>query len=673
MLFRPILFFLLIAIHFSGFSQVKHFPETNYDLDGDGFEDFIIEDGLSYDPYNHVYHYYSKIIPQKEGEIVFQENSLLTTVFFEFGDTISKNLNWSTESIYIYHGYFNFPEQYKINSDYFFGVRIKMENSYHYGWIRFRGGDDGGMRDAAIQLTPDIPVLAGEGINSIKTIVDTVIHQHNNNSWSDYMVRFFPPYREEYINEYRLFISKANDTDEITVEKLRAISKTNYQKIMSGSKVFEITLNNDLKDLDDEEIKQGEEYRVIVLSISNDTTAFSHTYNLTQPFKVRTILSKPGAPLVLDFGNTGTSKDIFLRFSSNTNEEFTESYRLIIVPEQEADTFNLQKAADVSPQNSYIIEPNKDFEYIVEEALLEDIYGNPVENNTFYKAFVYAVPDGVQSSVGAISAVSNLFYLSKPNQFYTGQTEGTGIEFFVNDSNKRIQTSYLDIDWDGKDDLKMTAHVDAWWYKYDYDFKYWVHTIDSTEVLIDAEMNNHAQNNLIGDPIFESRDWGAGKILLTSGKSENGSIIGTGNFSADYFSKGILGFRKISQNDTLFGWVNIHIYGDGTRFDEYAYQKKSELTFSDSTLSPNFPDTIKSLFVTYPNPNNDGILNIALKEFAAGKDYHIDVFNSSGIKMKHILVTEKLTQFNLNALPRGLYFVQLTTPEKQETQKVLVQ
>ena len=40
--------------------------------------------------------------------------------------------------------------------------------------------------------------------------------------------------------------------------------------------------------------------------------------------------------------------------------------------------------------------------------------------------------------------------------------------------------------------------------------------------------------------------------------------------------------------------------------------------------------------------------------------------------MKRILVTEQLFQINLNNLPRGLYYVQLTTPEKQETQKVMV-
>lgn len=79
------------------------------------------------------------------------------------------------------------------------------------------------------------------------------------------------------------------------------------------------------------------------------------------------------------------------------------------------------------------------------------------------------------------------------------------------------------------------------------------------------------------------------------------------------------------------------------------------------------------MFVAFPNPNNDGVLNIALKEFVAGKDYQIELFNSSGIKMKRIFVDEQLYQINLNNLPRGMYFVQLTTLEKQEMQKVMVQ
>jgi hypothetical protein len=78
------------------------------------------------------------------------------------------------------------------------------------------------------------------------------------------------------------------------------------------------------------------------------------------------------------------------------------------------------------------------------------------------------------------------------------------------------------------------------------------------------------------------------------------------------------------------------------------------------------------MFVAYPNPISDRILNIALKEFVEGEDYQIKVFNASGIKMKRILVTEQLFQINLNNLPRGMYFVQLTTPEKQEMEKVMI-
>lgn len=656
-------------------AQIQHFTNTYYDLDGDGDSDFFREDDLYYVPVEHSGGSITQIKLQNNAEIAFRENWddwMLIADYLEFGDSISANFNWTTEDVYINHTRFNVTKKYYNDKDYFFAVRIKKENAYHYGWIRFRGGDHGGLRDAAVQLTPDSPVLAGEGIASIKPVVDTVKHQQNNNKWSDYRVRFFPPYYKEYINEYRLFISKANDTDEITVEKLAAISETNYQKVMPGSKTFDIRLNDNLKDLDGEEIKQGEEYRVIVLSISNDTTAFSHNLNLTRPFKVRTELPKPGTPVVFDSGNTGTSKDLLLKFTSNTKEEFTESYQLMIVPEQEADTFNLQKAATVSPGNSYTIEPNEDFEYIVEETLLEDIYGSPVKQNIFYKAFINAVPDSIQSSVGALSEISNLFYLSNPDQFFAGQSEGQEINFFANEGNERKQTSFLDLDQDGEADLKMTAHVNAWWYKYDYDFKYCVHTIDSTEVLIDAETSNRAQNNEVGDPIFESRDWGAGKILLTSGKTEYGSINGTGNFSADYSSKGILGFRKISKNDTVYGWVNIHIYGDGTRFDEYAYQKKSELTLPDSTLNPFFPDTIKSVFISYPNPNSDRILNIAIKDFKESEEYTIDVLNPSGTKMKEFVIDERQIIVNLKDLPRGFYYIRLRTPREQETQKIMV-
>ncbi|HKI90622.1 MAG TPA: hypothetical protein VKA38_16465, partial [Draconibacterium sp.] len=192
----------LAFISSSVFGQIQHFTNRNYDLDGEGGSDFIRKDEYSYDPYNHLYERFSQITLRNNAEIAFRENWddwMLIADYLVFGDSISENLNWTTESIYINHQRFNVTKEYYNDKEYFFAVRIKMENSYHYGWIRFRGGTDGGLRDAAIQLTPDKSILAGEGISSIKTIVDTVIHQQNNNSWSDYMVRFFPPYNEEYI------------------------------------------------------------------------------------------------------------------------------------------------------------------------------------------------------------------------------------------------------------------------------------------------------------------------------------------------------------------------------------------------------------------------------------------------------------------------------------------
>lgn len=649
-------------------AQIQHFTNTHYDFDGDGDKDFFRKDKMAGDNYSN-YFSISEILTQNNGEIAFRENWdnwMLIADYLVFGDTISANLKWTSESVYINHERFNVTKEYNYNKDYFFAVRVKREDAYHYGWIRFRGGTDGGLRDAAVQLTPEKPIIAGHGIASIKPVFDDVFHQENNFSWSDYMVKFYPPFYEEYVAEYRLFISKANDSDEITVEKLAAIPESNYQKVMPGSKTFDIRLNDNLKDLDGEEIIQREQYKIVLLSMSNDTAIYTHDFNTTKPFIVKTKLPKTGTPLVLDSGDEGTSKDILLNFTSNNKEEFTESYRLMIVPEQEADTFNLQKAASVSPGNSYTIEPNEDVEYIVKETLLEDIYGSPVKQNTFYKSFIYAVPDSIQSSVGTLSEISNLFYLSNPDKFYAGQTKGSGTEAFFNATDERMQISYLDIEKDGEADLEMTAHVNAWWYKYDYDFKYWVHTIDSTEVLIDAEMSNRAQNNEVGDPIFESRDWGAGKILLTSGKSENGKINGTGNFSADYSSKGILGFRKISKNDTVYGWVNIHIYGDGTRFDEYAYQNR---TIQSVKL---IPDSFDQLFKTFPNPNSKRVLNIAIKDFKESEEYAVDILNHSGIKMKEFVMDKQQITINLKDLPRGLYYVRLRTPREQETQKIMV-
>lgn len=663
MLFRPIFFFLLIAVHFSGFSQIKHFPETNYDLDGDGKEDFKFE--LEWQQAYDATVSWFTVTPLNGAEVAIEEVEVTSyskdwmVQYFEFGDTIDSNLVWTTGKQTISQGYNRAPDEWYVENDYFIGVRLKMDDEYQYGWIRFRSFHISYKfsRDAAVQLNSGVPIKAGEGITSIAPVAGPVTIENNNNAWSDILVDFYPSWFGSFVQEYRVFVVKTSKAGEITIERLLEASTANYQNVASGDYSYSFNLNDSLVDLDNEGIKLGENYRICLLSLSSNTDSFPHAFTLTQSFMLNTELPPVNAPTVFDVADNRNSTDIQVVFSKNEKEEFVKEYRIMILPNDSAAAFNQEKAAEVAEGNFYAVQPNGDSVYMIQNIEMTDIFGDPIEQKQKYNAFIWSVPNQENANIASLSEPSNVFTLNVPNYLYAGQSIGKNIAF--NDGNLVITSDscFLDIENDGKNDLVISG-LDVTDTNHRR-FNIVAHLRENMEVIFSEQ--NLAKNLTKNTPVYENFNWSSNSLTLRYIQTdfEVGPVYGEFTEWRD----GYLGFRKISEQDTIYGWAKIN----NGRIKDYAWQK----SVTQSVIE--IPDSEENMFVAYPNPNSDRILNIALKEFVAGKDYQIEVFSSLGIKMKRNTINEQLYQINLNDLPRGMYFVQLTTPEKQETQKVMVQ
>ena len=663
MLFRPILFLLLIAIHFNAFTQVKHFSDTNYDLDGDGKEDFKFE--YEWEVYYDITVSWVSVTPLNGAEVAIEEVEVTSydkdwyVQYFEFGDTIGNNLIWSADKETIAESYYKKPDAWYVEGDYFLGIRLKNNDGYKYGWVRF---DTKYLymnfsRDAAVQLISGVPIKAGEGITTIAPVAGPVTIENYNNAWSDIHVWFYPSWFDAFVQEYRVFVVKASKAGEITIEGLLEAPTVNYQNCAPRDYSYSFNLNDSLLDLDNEGIKLGENYRICLLSVSNNTDSFPHAFTFTQSFILNTELPPVNAPVVFDVADNKNSTDIQVVFSKSEKEEFVKEYRILILPHDSAAAFNMGKAAEVAEGNFYVVQPNGDSVYTIQNVEITDIFGDPIEQKQKYNAFICSVPDQENANIASLSEPSNVFALSVPNYLYAGQSTGKNIAF--NDGNLVITSDscFLDIENDGKNDLVISG-LDVTDTNHRR-FNIVAHPQENMEVIFSEQ--NLAKNLTKNTPVYENFNWSSNPLTLRYIQTdfEVGPVYGEFTEWRD----GYLGFRKISEQDTIYGWAKIN----NGRIKDFAWQKRT----TQSVIE--IPDSGEKMFVAYPNPNNEGILNIALKEFAAGNDYQIEVFNASGIKMKQILFNEQLFQINLNGMPRGLYVVLLTTPEKQETQKVLVQ
>ncbi|MEN8117686.1 MAG: hypothetical protein ABFS16_11945, partial [Bacteroidota bacterium] len=460
-----VLFLLFISLLSVG--QIKHFTTIHPDVDGDGVEDFTFKH--SYRRYWGGYSldvFWARVYPENGAEIACDLISPGTehVTYLEYNDTINEDLNWKTDSSYIYSSLGIGPGSWNVSKDYFVGIRIKKGESYYYGWIRFKGNTDHYLevsRDAAIQTKPDTPIKAGEGIVSIVPVVDKVHRENNNTEWSDYKAVFFPPYFESFVSGYRVFVVKHESSDNINVDQLLAAPETSYQNVDAGSFEYNVILNDSLLDLDNEQIMLDEKYQICVLALSNNTDTFPHAYTLTDTFKVTTSLAKLENVKAFDVNDLGNSRDIQVVFDKNVRDDFVKEYRVMILPSDSSASFNLEKALAVPPDNSHAILPINDSVYTIENMEITDIYGNPIEQNRFYKAFILSVHDEIKSSVSSLS-VSNAFSLNIPTNIYAGQKEGDNIIYvlFKVSDYSSYDTQYLDFDNDGHTEL--TIEVIAW-------------------------------------------------------------------------------------------------------------------------------------------------------------------------------------------------------------------
>ena len=640
-----ILLFILFAT--TAFSQIKYFPTVFLDMDQDGIEDVIFKYNVTTSGINQgIYWFTIKANDETETEIEFAANGSYAK-YLDFNDTIDKNLNWQAKSLYIYSEYENKPKQWGTGNNYFIGIRIKKNDVYYYGWIRFNSRYWGVIeRDFAIQSEPGKAIKAGEGIKSITPVYEGVKSNENNIA---IITDFFPPFHKTYVAEYRLYIVKCSDTGELNTDKLLSVPNSNYQVVAPGEKRYSVELNKDLLTIDNDTLNLSEFYQICVLAYSNNNDTFPHSYILTDTVTVNVLTVSVDKPVVFDTGDYENSKDIQVKFAKSNKESFLKDYKLMILPADSAATFNLKKAIAVPEQFTHTVTPSNDSIYTVENTVLTDIYGNEIQQNKRYNAFILSAHDGTHSNISSLSPPSNLFVLNNPDYFIVGQKDGEEIIYHKFDSG--IHT--LDFDNDGEVDIttEVIDYIEAPGFT---KINIAVFPGENTEII--CSDNNLAKNMEENSALFSGHKWSSDKLTLYRYSGGNCSDA-IGEFGKIY---GFIGFRKIVKNDTIYGWLKTGC----------CYNSILEFAFKRNT-SPNSSHSIED-FTIYPNPNSDRILNIQIKEFNEGDDYSIDILNSTGIQIKSYVVSKKTFQISIATLRRGFYYVRMRSPEKQTTQKLIV-
>ncbi|BFH59856.1 copper amine oxidase N-terminal domain-containing protein [Paenibacillus azoreducens] len=237
----------------------------------------------------------------------------------------------------------------------------------------------------------------------------------------DLQVSFDQPVNTNNVQNYRIFVVKNRDVGSFNLNTANSVSSSNYTTVSKASyKTITTTLSSTARDTSGEYIKNGIAYNVFVLAVGNSYSASE----LSAPSSTITLssgaISAPVITRVEDVNNYGDGRDLMVRFDRSSDESRIGSYRIFVVKDYKASSFDLSTAKNVS--SSYYTSVSKTG-YNINQTLsygARDVDGDLIRNGVSYRVFVMAVGTGSYSGSYALSGSSSSIVL------YNGVGNGNG-------------------------------------------------------------------------------------------------------------------------------------------------------------------------------------------------------------------------------------------------------
>ncbi|MFB4329887.1 stalk domain-containing protein [Paenibacillus sp. CR_12] len=243
--------------------------------------------------------------------------------------------------------------------------------------------------------------LENKTVLEIPSTVKAEIVSGNGNA-SDVAVKFTGT--TTGIIEYRIMVVPSDKTLEI--KGAEGIKDSNLYTAVKP-KVGEIVQNlTNLKDVNDDAISEGKEYKVYILVVANGAT--QNPNGLSRPSENFTI----PVPLQASAVKASLNKDgkLQVEFNKAINESNIDHYRLFFVPEAEMKTFDLQKSKDAADKEVTKTPIDKTGKNIVIPISIPttDSFNKNIEINTKYAVYVISV---LKDQTHVLSKPSNTLVL----------------------------------------------------------------------------------------------------------------------------------------------------------------------------------------------------------------------------------------------------------------------
>ncbi|WP_049894995.1 copper amine oxidase N-terminal domain-containing protein [Paenibacillus antibioticophila] len=238
----------------------------------------------------------------------------------------------------------------------------------------------------------------------------------------DLQVQFYRATEESNISQYRVYVVKASKT----LTTAQAIDNRYYETVSKSGSTNPLTaaFGYSSRDTDGDTIQNNTAYRVYVLSLGSGSYAGSNA--LSNPASITltdsSLVQAVTNVTAITDTSTGQASDIKVSFTKPANETNIDHYRILVVPAEQVNNFNLSSANNVMAGNYTPVAATGN-NVSNQPVQSQDAFGATIEANKTYQVFVLSV--GKSGYTSALSAPTAQFKIS-PAPVEPAETETNG-------------------------------------------------------------------------------------------------------------------------------------------------------------------------------------------------------------------------------------------------------
>ncbi len=586
-------------------------------------------------------------------------------------EEINNNYEWSgqNEVIMFFHtfGYGHYGNWYNVDHG-FVGLKINTSKGSYYSWVRIQvQGFSHKVIDYAYNTTAGEFILAGNDIPPGATSV-YANDQYDYFDGRDIHVSFTKALIENNFSEYRVILTKSDDTTAYNLEIMNQVPPEKYHAVLvdttSEDFVVEFNFDSTAIDKDGDLVMNFTDYKIHLLNISISGNPADNVLSSPSPaFIIQAFTQAIDKTTAWDDGNNGTANEISVSFNHVSNEYLVNEYRIFIAKTEDALLFDVAAALSL-PSQFYMakIPDGNNVQVRMNEDLI-DIKGNNIISNNEYSAIILSVADSVYSKTSALSPPSRKFILKNPSDITAGKKTGDSIVYF--EINPPIIMDFYDgdsLEFDMNQDGEMDFVFTGKGYESPmfFGYKFYITTLNDNKVLLCDHANHENwvgilfQNEQIGE---EYRWYDERAIFLEwvydAWSGENyywGHLLGNDDF--------YVGLCIMNNGTPVYGWVHL----ETINILKYKFLEVAHTAYSGNAL----PELSSGENISvYPNPANNFII-IQVNNFNLNDKVIAKLYNSQGIFIKSVKLSKNINNLDVSKYPAGIYYCVTTINSTQE-------